>query len=65
MSSVLAALKLALSNWKTTVPGIVLLATGALGYFGVSVPGIAVDPMTAIFAGVAAIFAKDATKPAA
>lgn len=51
-----------LTNWKTSVAGLVIIAVGALHQlFGVDVPGFNLDLGSAITAGLGLIFARDAT----
>jgi len=53
-----------LTNWKTSVGGLLIILLGALGTFlGIKVPGFNMDFGSALTAGIALIFAKDATTP--
>ena len=49
-----------LTNWKTTVAGIVVIVLGGLHYVGVNVPGFTMDIGPAITAGIGLILAGDA-----
>ncbi len=49
-----------LSNWKTSLGGVILIVLGALNTFlGIQVPGFNLDFVAALAAGGALIFAKD------
>jgi hypothetical protein len=50
-----------LENWKTTLPGLILVSIGLLeSMTGVHIPGFNMDAGAALTAGLAAILAKDA-----
>lgn len=54
-----------LSNWKTTAPGVALLALAVLEFLGVRIPGVPNDPGVLIMQGLAGlglVAAKDANK---
>jgi hypothetical protein len=52
-----------LSNWKTSIAGIVLIAIGLLeGILGIHIPGFSMDAGAALAAGIGLLMAKDATK---
>jgi hypothetical protein len=54
------------TNWKTTAGGIVLIGLALCKVFGINVAGISLpDLPTALTAGLALIFASDATTPPA
>lgn len=49
-----------LTNWKTSLGGLILIVLGALSTFlGVKVPGFTMDFGTAFVAGIALLTAKD------
>ena len=49
-----------ISNWKTSVAGIVLIGVGALSLaLGIHIPGFSMDPGAAIAAGLGLLMAKD------
>lgn len=49
-----------LTNWKTSLGGLVLIVIGALSTFvGVKVPGFNMDFGSALAAGIALMMAKD------
>jgi hypothetical protein len=49
-----------LSNWKTSVGGLIIILIGALSTFvGIKVPGFNMDFGSALTAGLALILAKD------
>jgi hypothetical protein len=53
-----------LTNWKTSLGGVVLIGVAALEAAGVSVPGVSIDLGKALVIGIPLILASDA-KPAA
>jgi hypothetical protein len=56
----------ALTNWKTSLGGLVLIGLALCKTFGISVAGIALpDLPSALAAGLALIFASDSTTPPA
>lgn len=58
-----------LSNWKTSVTGLIIIGLGALGSFvGIQIPGFTMDFGAALIMGVGMLLAKDSnvtggTKP--
>lgn len=52
-----------LTNWKTSLGGLVLVGVAALHTFaGVNVPGFSMDFGAAVTAGLALLFAQDSGK---
>lgn len=50
------------ANWKTSLSGIGMIVAGALSLLSIKVPGLTVDPSTAlplIISGFGLLFAKD------
>ena len=47
-----------LTNWKTTLAGIVVIGLYGLQMVGVNIPGVHIDPAT-LAVGAGLIFAKD------
>ena len=53
-------MNMVLTNWKTTVAGVVVLLVGVVApLFGVNVPGFHMDVGTALVTGYGLIVAKD------
>lgn len=53
-----------LTNWKTSLGGVILIIVAILHQFlGINVPGFTMDIGAALAAGLALIFAGDAGKP--
>ncbi len=49
-----------LSNWKTSLTGVVIIILGALGTFlGVKVPGFSLDFGSALTVGIGLLLSKD------
>ena len=48
-----------MTNWKTSLGGVALIAAGALHAFGVDIPGFTMDLGTALTAGISLILAQD------
>lgn len=49
-----------LTNWKTSLAGLIIIVLGALGSFlGIHVPGFSMDFGVALTTGIAMILAKD------
>jgi hypothetical protein len=53
-------MKSLLTNWKTTLAGVVIIVLGAMNTFlGIHVPGFNLDFLAALTTGSALLFAKD------
>lgn len=49
-----------LTNWKTSLTGLIIIALGAAGTFaGIKIPGFSLDFLTALTVGTGLLFAKD------
>jgi hypothetical protein len=49
-----------MSNWKTSLTGLVIIALGAASTFlGIKIPGFNMDFLAALTAGIGLIIAKD------
>lgn len=50
-----------LTNWKTTLSGVVIIALSIASMFGIHIPGVEGNQAISIAAGIGLIFGKDAT----
>jgi len=50
-----------LTNWKTTLAGVVIIALSIASMFGIHIPGVEGNQSISIAAGIGLIFGKDAS----